>query len=118
VVIDHELLAGRATPPGSANGLVPDFESRLLEVHPVARVATIGGRYFGMDRDKRWERVGQAYEAIVHGHGIHAASAVRAVTDGYARGENDEFIQPTVVDAVDGTVRDGDAVVHFNFPPD
>jgi 2,3-bisphosphoglycerate-independent phosphoglycerate mutase len=114
----HGLLDGRDTPPRSADGFVPDFEARLREAHPRAHVATIGGRYYGMDRDKRWERVAQAYEAIVRGQGLHAPSALQAVLDGYERDEGDEFIQPTVIDGVDGTVRDGDVVVHFNFRAD
>jgi 2,3-bisphosphoglycerate-independent phosphoglycerate mutase len=117
-VVVHGLLDGRDTPPRSAEGFVPDFEVRLREAHPQARVATIGGRYYGMDRDKRWERVRQAYEAIVHGRGLSAASAIDAVTAGYARGEGDEFIQPTVIQGVDGTIRDGDVVIHFNFRAD
>jgi len=97
---------------------VPDFERRLHEADPDARIATIGGRYWGMDRDKRWDRVQRHYDAIVHGRGLHAASATPAVAEGYARGENDEFIAPTVLDGVDGTVRDGDVVLHFNFRAD
>jgi 2,3-bisphosphoglycerate-independent phosphoglycerate mutase len=71
-----------------------------------------------MDRDKRWERTGRGYDAIVHGLGEHAPSAHDAVQRGYDRGENDEFIVPTVVDGVDGTVRDGDPIVHANFRAD
>ena len=117
-VVVHGLLDGRDTPPRSADGFVPDFEQRLADAHPSARIATIGGRYWGMDRDKRWERVARHYEAIVYGRGLHSANADQAVLDGYARNENDEFIQPTVIDGVDGTVRDGDVVVHFNFRAD
>ncbi|HYI23283.1 MAG TPA: 2,3-bisphosphoglycerate-independent phosphoglycerate mutase, partial [Candidatus Limnocylindrales bacterium] len=71
-----------------------------------------------MDRDKRWERTKRGYDAIVHGRGLHSTSAEAAVADGYARGENDEFIQPTVIDGVDGRVDDGDVVIHFNFRAD
>jgi 2,3-bisphosphoglycerate-independent phosphoglycerate mutase len=117
-VVVQGLLDGRDTPPRSADAFVPDFEARLRAVNPGARVATIGGRYFGMDRDKRWERVQRAYEAIVHGRGLLSASATAAVVDGYTRGENDEFIQPTVIDDVDGKVRDGDVVIHLNFRAD
>jgi 2,3-bisphosphoglycerate-independent phosphoglycerate mutase len=81
-------------------------------------MATIAGRYFGMDRDKRWDRVDCFYREMVHGDGLSAATASAAVLDGYGRGENDEFIKPTVVDGVDGTVRDGDVVIHFNFRAD
>ena len=117
-VVIHGLLDGRDTPPRSAIEFVPDFEQRLKGAHPGARIATIGGRYWGMDRDKRWERVARHYEAIVHGRGLHSATPTRAVLDGYAREENDEFIQPTVIDGVDGTVRDGDVILHFNFRAD
>jgi 2,3-bisphosphoglycerate-independent phosphoglycerate mutase len=117
-VVLHGLLDGRDTPPRSADKFVPDLEERLRYAHPDARIATIGGRYWGMDRDKRWERVARHYEAIVRGSGLHAGSAEEAVLDGYARDEGDEFIQPTVIDGVDGTVRDGDVVIHFNFRAD
>jgi 2,3-bisphosphoglycerate-independent phosphoglycerate mutase len=116
----HGLLDGRDTPPRSAIEFVPDLEKRLAAVHPDAKIATIGGRYYAMDRDKRWERTARGYNAIVHGVAdFHAPSAVAAVEAGYARGENDEFIVPTVIDGVDhGTIVDGDAVLHCNFRAD
>jgi 2,3-bisphosphoglycerate-independent phosphoglycerate mutase len=116
----HGLLDGRDTPPRSAIEYVPDLEARLAAVHPDAKIATIGGRYYAMDRDKRWERTGKGYDAIVHGVAeFHAPSAVAAVEAGYARGENDEFIVPTVIDGVEhGAIADGDAVLHCNFRAD
>jgi len=117
-VVVHGLLDGRDTPPRSADRFVPEFEKRLHDAHPGARIATIGGRYFGMDRDKRWERIEEAYDAIVHGRGLVAAGATQAVFDAYARGEGDEFVHPTLIDRVDGRVRDGDVMVHFNFRAD
>jgi 2,3-bisphosphoglycerate-independent phosphoglycerate mutase len=116
----HGLLDGRDTPPRSAIEYVPDLEKRLAAAHPDAKIATIGGRYYAMDRDKRWERTGKGYDAIVHGAAdFHAPTAVAAVEQGYARGENDEFITPTVIDGVDhGTIADGDAVLHCNFRAD
>ena len=116
----HGLLDGRDTPPRSAIEFVPDLEKRLAAVHPNAKIATIGGRYYAMDRDKRWERTGKGYNAIVHAVAdFHAPSAVAAVEAGYARGENDEFIIPTVIDGVDhGAIADGDAVLHCNFRAD
>jgi 2,3-bisphosphoglycerate-independent phosphoglycerate mutase len=117
-LVIHGLLDGRDTPPRSADEFVPDFERRLRDAHPNARIATIGGRYFAMDRDKRWERTKQGYDAIVHGLGLHAVSALAAVTAAYERGENDEFVQPTVIDGVDGRVRDGDVLIHSNFRAD
>jgi 2,3-bisphosphoglycerate-independent phosphoglycerate mutase len=117
-VLLHALLDGRDTAPRSAREFLPDLERRLAAAHPEARVATVGGRYYGMDRDHRWERIKRGYDAIVHGEGLHAASATAALEEAYARGENDEFVQPTVIDGIDGRVRDGDTVIHFNFRAD
>jgi 2,3-bisphosphoglycerate-independent phosphoglycerate mutase len=114
----HALLDGRDTPPRSAIGFVEDLERRLGDAHPDARIATVGGRYYTMDRDKRWERTARGYEAIVHGVGERAPSAVAAIEAAYARDENDEFVQPTVIDGIDGRVRDGDPIVHANFRAD
>jgi 2,3-bisphosphoglycerate-independent phosphoglycerate mutase len=116
----HGLLDGRDTPPRSAIEFVPDLEKRLAAAHPDAKIATIGGRYYAMDRDKRWERTGKGYQAIVRAVAdFHASSATAAVEQGYARGENDEFITPTVIDGVDhGAIADGDAVLHCNFRAD
>jgi 2,3-bisphosphoglycerate-independent phosphoglycerate mutase len=71
-----------------------------------------------MDRDRRWDRTAAAYDAIVHGIGDHAASADEAIARAYARGENDEFVTPTVVEGIDGRVRDGDAIIHCNYRAD
>jgi 2,3-bisphosphoglycerate-independent phosphoglycerate mutase len=117
-VVIHALLDGRDTPPRSADGFLADFEARLREAHAGARVATVGGRYYAMDRDKRWARTQLGYAAIVHGQGLPASSAGDAVARAYARGENDEFVLPTIIEGVDGTVRDGDALIHFNFRAD
>ena len=114
----HALLDGRDTPPRSALGYLADLEPRLAAAHPDARIATVGGRYYAMDRDNRWERTALGYAAIVDGVGERAASATAAIQAAYARGENDEFVLPTVIDAVDGRVRDGDPIVHANFRAD
>jgi 2,3-bisphosphoglycerate-independent phosphoglycerate mutase len=114
----HALLDGRDTPPRSARAFVEDLEGRLDGAHPDARIATIGGRYWAMDRDKRWDRTRRGYDAIVHGVGEHAPSALAAIDAAYLRGENDEFVLPTVIDGVDGRVRDGDPIVHANFRAD
>jgi 2,3-bisphosphoglycerate-independent phosphoglycerate mutase len=115
----HALLDGRDTPPSSALAFVVDLEARLRAAHPDARIASVGGRYYAMDRDQRWERVERGYDAIVHGEGAHrAASGREAVEAAYARGETDEFVDPTVIDGVDGLIRDGDAVIHANFRAD
>ncbi|MBV8245024.1 MAG: 2,3-bisphosphoglycerate-independent phosphoglycerate mutase [Candidatus Eremiobacteraeota bacterium] len=112
------FLDGRDTPPRSADGFVARLESKLREAgHPDA-VATVTGRYYAMDRDKRWERTQLAYDALASGIAPHrAVTASEAVALAYARGEDDEFVLPTIV----GTPRpidDGDAVIFFNFRPD
>jgi len=114
----HALLDGRDTPPRSAVAFVIDLEARLADAHPDARIATLGGRYYAMDRDKRWERVAKGYDAIVHGVGVRATAPIDAIEAGYARNENDEFLTPTVIDGIDGRVRDGDPIVHANFRAD
>ena len=114
----HALLDGRDTPPRSAVEFMTDLETRLAAAHPDARIATVGGRYYAMDRDKRWERTARGYDAIVHGVGERAPSAIAAIEAGYARDENDEFVAPTVIDGVDGRLRDGDPIVHANFRAD
>lgn len=113
-VLFHAFTDGRDTPPRSADELLPALEDRFAG-H--ARVATVSGRYFAMDRDHRWDRTGRAYDAIVHGVGLSAASATEAIADAYARGEDDEFIQPTVLEGTD-PMTPGDAVVHLNFRAD
>jgi 2,3-bisphosphoglycerate-independent phosphoglycerate mutase len=120
-LVVHGLLDGRDTPPRSADRFVPDFERRLHTVHHGSRLALIGGRYYGMDRDQRWERTKAWYDAMVRGQGFEtdpAPSAEAALAAAYARGENDEFVRPTLIDGVDGTVRSGDVVIHFNFRAD
>ena len=114
----HALLDGRDTPPRSAIGFVADLERRLAAAHSDAHIASIGGRYYAMDRDSRWDRVERGYDAIVHGVGEHALSAAAAIEAGYERGENDEFVAPTVIDGIDGTVRGGDPLIHANFRAD
>ncbi|HEY4752869.1 MAG TPA: 2,3-bisphosphoglycerate-independent phosphoglycerate mutase, partial [Candidatus Limnocylindrales bacterium] len=114
----HALLDGRDTPPSSALGYMADLEARLAAAHPGAKVASVGGRYYAMDRDKRWERTEKGYDAIVHAEGLHAVSAQAAISEAYARGETDEFVVPTVIDGTDGALRDRDAIAHFNFRAD
>ena len=114
----HALLDGRDTPPRSALAYVRDLETRLAAAHPDARIATVGGRYYAMDRDQRWERTKTGYDAIVHGAGEHAPSATAAIEAAYARGENDEFVLPTVINGVDGRMDDGDSLVFANFRAD
>ncbi len=110
----HAFTDGRDTPPRSAIEIVPELEERLAGL---ARIATVSGRYYAMDRDGRWDRTKRAWDAIVHGIGLHAASAKQAVEDAYARGVSDEFIEPSVV-VHGGAVADHDAVIHLNFRAD
>ena len=85
----------------------------------VGRIATVIGRYFAMDRDKRWDRVQKAYDALTLGVGLTADSAQAAVAAAYARNENDEFVLPTAIGSRDaGRVRTGDAILFFNYRTD
>lgn len=116
-VIVHAFTDGRDTLPQSA----PGFIARIEDALPAnARFGSVIGRYFAMDRDRRWDRVKLAYDAIAHGRSAapRAADAAAAVRSAYDRGETDEFIQPTVIDGADNTVHDGDVVIAFNFRPD
>ncbi|MCB2109594.1 MAG: 2,3-bisphosphoglycerate-independent phosphoglycerate mutase [Defluviimonas sp.] len=110
----HAVTDGRDVAPKSADGFVADLTKRLPEG---AFVATVTGRYFAMDRDNRWDRVRRAYDAMVKGEGLSAAAPAAAVADAYARGETDEFIQPTVIGGYRGA-RDGDGFFCLNFRAD
>lgn len=113
----HAFLDGRDTPPRSAGPSIAALESALARL-PEARIATIGGRYYGMDRDRRWERVERAWRAIVDGEAEFDLSDARAGLDAaYARGEDDEFVQPTLING-GCPVIDGDAVIFLNFRAD
>jgi 2,3-bisphosphoglycerate-independent phosphoglycerate mutase len=115
----HALLDGRDTPPSSARGYLLDLQARLAAAHPAARIATIGGRYFAMDRDRRWERVQAGYDAIVHAEAAHhAPSAIAAIDAAYDRGETDEFVRPTVIDGQVVPLAAGDPIVVANFRAD
>ena len=115
----HALLDGRDTLPQSAQGFMREM---VKAARGRAAVATIGGRYFAMDRDKRWDRTKLAYDAMMHGVGISATDPVEAIGGAYARGETDEFVKPMVLMGPDGkpvaTIREGDGVLCFNFRAD
>jgi 2,3-bisphosphoglycerate-independent phosphoglycerate mutase len=117
----HAFMDGRDTPPSSGAGYMRQLEERLAATG-YGRVATVHGRYYAMDRDKRWDRVALAWAALVRGTGSRAGSGLAAVEASYAHGETDEFIHPTVVVDADGKpvgpVRDGDSVIFFNFRSD
>lgn len=113
-VIIHAITDGRDVPPQSSQGFVTELQGNLPKG---ARIGTVIGRYFAMDRDKRWERVERAYRAIVSGQGEPAADADSAVVAAYGRRETDEFIQPFVIDGYNGAME-GDGVFCLNFRAD
>ncbi|OPX75577.1 MAG: phosphoglyceromutase [Methanosaeta sp. PtaB.Bin018] len=112
----HAILDGRDVPPKSASTYLRELEEKFQHIG-VGKVATVSGRYYIMDRDKRWERVERAYRCLTEGIGHKAETAKRAVADGYERGESDEFLEPTLIDA-GGLVEDNDSIIFFNFRPD
>ena len=112
----HAFLDGRDTPPSSARGYLEAFLTATNAL-PRLSVATIDGRYYAMDRDKRWDRTRLAYDAIVDGRGESAADPLSAIDAAYARGETDEFVRPTVIGGYAG-MRDGDGVLMANFRAD
>jgi 2,3-bisphosphoglycerate-independent phosphoglycerate mutase len=120
-VFVHAFTDGRDTPPRSGLEYVRQVENRFKE-HGYGKVASVCGRYFAMDRDKRWDRVSQAYAAVVKGEGRKVSSGVNAMEVAYAEGETDEFVKPSVVTDGEGRpvgpVKDGDAVIFFNFRSD
>ena len=110
----HVFTDGRDTPPRSGGASVARLQAELPEG---AAVATVCGRYYAMDRDNRWDRVGRAFETVVHGAGPGFADAASALDDAYARGVTDEFIVPCTVGRYEG-MADGDGVLSFNFRSD
>ncbi|MHB2267064.1 2,3-bisphosphoglycerate-independent phosphoglycerate mutase [Aliihoeflea sp. PC F10.4] len=110
----HAFTDGRDTAPSSAAGFLAEVEARLPAS---ARIATVSGRYYAMDRDNRWERVEKAYRAMAEATGEHSATAQAAIAAGSVRGETDEFILPTVIGDYAG-MKDGDGLVFFNFRSD
>ncbi len=112
----HAALDGRDVGPTTGLGYVRDCIRKCEELG-VGRIATIMGRFYAMDRDKRWERLQRAYDAMVRGKGAEIADPVRAVEESYANGVTDEFVEPVVCDG-NGMVKDGDSVIFFNFRPD
>lgn len=117
----HAFQDGRDTDPKSALTYIKALEDKIAELG-VGKIATVAGRYFAMDRDKRWDRVAKAYNAMVLGEGTQAPNAAAATTQAYDKDESDEFITPTVI--VDeahqplAKIKDGDAALFFNFRSD
>ena len=115
-VFVHCFMDGRDVSPTSGAGFVAQLQEKMNEIG-VGKVATVMGRYYAMDRDNRWERVEQAYNAIVNGIGVKTDDAVKSIEESYAKEVTDEFIVPTVcVD--DGKLSENDSVIFFNFRPD
>lgn len=119
-VFIHAFTDGRDTDPKSGLGFMKELVQHLSVT--TGRMASVSGRYYAMDRDKRWERVKLAYDALVHGTGETATDAITAIEQSYNNNTTDEFIKPTVITGPDNkpltTIKDGDAVLCFNFRTD
>jgi 2,3-bisphosphoglycerate-independent phosphoglycerate mutase len=117
----HAFLDGRDTPPESARDYMRRLEDEIGQIG-TGRVATVSGRYYAMDRDKRWDRIEKAYDALTRGVGETARTPDAAITRSYAAGVTDEFVLPTVMVGADGapvgTIADGDVAIFFNFRSD
>lgn len=117
----HTFLDGRDTPPSSAVHYLRLLQAKITETG-VGEIATVVGRYYAMDRDKRWERTQRAYDLLVKGIGESAIDPIAAVEASYARGVTDEFVEPIVIVDRDGapkaTIKQDDSVIFFNFRPD
>jgi 2,3-bisphosphoglycerate-independent phosphoglycerate mutase len=111
------FLDGRDVPPRSAAGYLERLEAKCKAVGN-ASISMISGRYYAMDRDKRWERTQLAYDALVNSKALNADTALSGLEMAYAAGEDDEFVKPTIVGDIEPIVRDGDACLFFNFRPD
>lgn len=116
----HAFMDGRDTPPTSGKEFIKEIEEYLSDIG-VGKIASISGRYYAMDRDKRWERVKLAYDAVVSGKGEYAEGAIEAVEKSYNDNKTDEFILPTVITEQGkprAVIKDNDSVIFFNFRPD
>ena len=112
----HAFLDGRDVSPTSGKDFVAEAVEKCAEIG-VGKIATVMGRYYAMDRDKRWDRVEQAYDAMVYGQGRQNRDPVDAVAKSYAKGVTDEFVEPVVCDS-EGMISDNDSIIFFNFRPD
>ncbi|MDE6392855.1 MAG: 2,3-bisphosphoglycerate-independent phosphoglycerate mutase [Muribaculaceae bacterium] len=115
-VFIHAFMDGRDTDPRSGAGFLREVQEHCSESAGV--IASVIGRYYAMDRDKRWERLKEAYNLLVYGEGKHADDMVKAVEESYAEGVTDEFIKPIVNDRVDGRIGAGHVVIFFNYRND
>jgi len=127
-VFVHCFLDGRDTPPSSAADYVAALQRKIEEIG-CGQIATVIGRYYAMDRDKRWERIQRAYDLLVNAVGRRAKNPVEAIRESYQRGVTDEFVEPIVIQKPDregglnpgepvATIQDGDVLIFFNFRPD
>ncbi len=117
-VVIHVFTDGRDTPPHSGMDHVATLERWMTEIG-VGTIGTVAGRYYAMDRDKRWERLAKAYDALVHGTGLHAPTPSAAVQASYDAGTTDEFILPTIIASQTPTrIQNGDGALFFNFRAD
>jgi 2,3-bisphosphoglycerate-independent phosphoglycerate mutase len=119
----HAFTDGRDSSPTGGVDFMKRLQARAQEIGGAhaAKVATVSGRYYAMDRDNRWDRTGKTYLAMTHGEGLHASSALAAIQQSYDNNVTDEFILPTVIMQDEhpvAVVKAGDAVIHYNFRPD
>ena len=112
----HCFLDGRDVSPTSGADFVAEAQKKCAELG-VGKIATVMGRYYAMDRDKRWDRLERAYDAMVYGEGIQNPDPVAAIRESYQNGVTDEFVEPVVCDK-EGTISDKDAIIFFNYRPD
>jgi 2,3-bisphosphoglycerate-independent phosphoglycerate mutase len=112
----HCFMDGRDTDPKSGKGFIEQLSAHCAK--SAGKVASIIGRYYAMDRDKRWERVKEAYDLLVNGTGKKASDMVQAMQDSYDEGVTDEFVKPIVNGAFDATIKEGDVVIFFNYRND
>ena len=116
----HAFLDGRDTPPASAESYIIKLQDKINE-KGIGKIASLSGRFYAMDRDKRWERVKKCYDALVNGEGNKAGSAIKAIEDSYQKEVFDEFVEPTVIcngEEPIATIEKNDSVIFFNFRPD
>ncbi|SFK76464.1 2,3-bisphosphoglycerate-independent phosphoglycerate mutase [Brevibacillus centrosporus] len=117
----HGFLDGRDVSPDSAVGYIEDLQAKIAEIG-VGKIATVQGRYYAMDRDKRWERIEKAYRAMVYADAPHYQDPIKAVKESYEKSIMDEFVMPTAIVDEQGapvaTIQDGDAIIFYNFRPD
>ena len=112
----HCFMDGRDTDPKSGKGFIEQLTAHCAQ--SAGRIASIVGRFYAMDRDKRWERIKEAYDLLVNGQGKVATDMVQAMQESYDEGVTDEFIKPIVNGSFDGTIKEGDVVIFFNYRND